>query len=115
VELVEGHIEVLQFDGHAQGTGHEPLLVTLVSHPVAGLHDDVLTVRKQFLAQPPQMVTEGLTQRVVKFDAELRHPLIGAEGDGRQLHSQLACKGRLPRAGRSALHDKPRWAARMHH
>jgi hypothetical protein len=58
VELVE----VLHFDGHAQGTGHEPLLVTLVSHPVAGLHDDVLTVRKQFLAQPPEMVAEGLPQ-----------------------------------------------------
>jgi hypothetical protein len=113
-ELVVGHIEVLQFDGHARGSGHDPLLVTLVSHPVAGLHDDVLTFRKQFLAQPPEMVAEGLTQRVIEFDAELRHPLIGAERDGRQLHRQPSCKGRLPRAGRFAHHDKPRWAARTH-
>lgn len=80
VKFVEGHIEVLQFDGHAQGSGCEPLLVALVAlvtHPVAGLHDDALTVGKQFLAQPLEMVAEGLTQRVVKFDAELRRPPSG--------------------------------------
>src|SRR5450631_1081054 len=56
---VAAFADVLRDDEIPRGTGHEPLLVTLVSHPAPGLQDAVLTLGEQFLAQPPQVVAEA--------------------------------------------------------
>src|SRR5512146_3270588 len=82
-ELLDGHIEIVELHARSQRTGAEPFLVSLHACPEPALQDDTLAEPEEVLGELPQQPFEPVAHRLVmQIDAQVCHPLVGAQTYG---------------------------------
>ncbi len=107
-QLVQGRIEVMQFDSHSQSSRPESFLIPLHSRPVAPLQDHALTLGEEIQGKNPQLMLETRSEFFIpQIGTQLSDPPVRIQPDGGDFGCELTGECRLARSWKPANQHEP--------
>ena len=108
-QLLQGRIEVVQFDTYPQCPRPESFLIPFDSCPVAPLQDHTLAPLEEILGKNPKLVFEAHSEFFVPhIGTQLRRPPVLVQPDGADLGCEPTSERRLARGRKPTDQDEPR-------
>ena len=107
-QLLQGHIEVMQFDSHPQSSRSESFLIPFNSRPVAPLQNHALTLGEEILGEKPQLAFETDSKFVIpQIDTKFNRPPVFIQPDGGDFGRELTSECRLARGWKPTDQHEP--------
>src|SRR6266567_5314778 len=108
-QLLQGRIEVMQFDSHPQSSRPESLLIPFNARPVAPLQNHALAPGEEVLGKKPQLMFETHSEFFIpQIGTQLSRPLVLIQPDGGDFGCELTSECRLARGWEPTDQHEPR-------
>ncbi len=110
-QLLQGRIEVVQFDSNPQSSRPKSFLISFNSRPVAPLQNHALALGKEVLGKNPQLSFETHSEFFIpQIGAQLRRPPVLIQPNGGDFGCEPTSECRLARGWKPTdQHEPRRW------
>ena len=89
--LLQGRIEVMQFDSHPQRSRPESFLIPFNSGPVTPVQNHALALGEEILGENPQLMFETHSEFFIpQIGAQLSRPPVLVQPDGGEFGCELS-------------------------
>src|SRR5205085_157198 len=108
-QLLQGRIEVMQFDSHPQSSRPESFLIPFNSRPVAPLQNHALALGEEIPGKNPQLMLETRSEFFIpQVGTELSRPPVLIQPDSGDFGCELTSECRLARGRKPTDQHEPR-------
>ena len=108
-QLLQGRIEVMQFDSHPQSARPESFLIPFNSRPVAPLQNHALAPGEEIPGKHPQLMFETHSKFFIPhIGTQLSRPPVLIQPDGADFGRELTSECRLSRGRKPTDQHEPR-------
>jgi len=108
-QLLQGRIEVVQFDSYSQSSRSESFLIPFDSRPVAPLQNHAAPIGEEILGENPQLMFDAHSKLLIPYiGTKLSRPLVLVQPDGGDFGCELTSERRLARGWKPTDQHEPR-------